>query len=80
MIEDILQDNWRQLRGRVQEIWIRLTDDDLDMINGRTDQLIRKLQERYGYAHRHAEQQVLYFIGYVEEEMYSMAPAANSGF
>ena len=37
-------------RGRVKEKWGKLTNDDLDVINGRRDQLEGKIQERYGIA------------------------------
>jgi uncharacterized protein YjbJ (UPF0337 family) len=76
--KDILEGNWKQIRGQVKEAWGRLTDDELDEINGRMDQLIGKLQERYGYTHQQAEQQVLYFMDYVEKELFSTQPAARS--
>ena len=41
---------WMQFRGRVKEQWGRLTDDDLDIIDGQREQLEGKLQERYGVA------------------------------
>ena len=44
--------NWKQFKGRVKEKWGRLTDDDLDVINGRQDQLEGKIQERYPYRSR----------------------------
>ena len=50
MNEDILKGQWKQLRGQIKEWWGRLTDDDLDKINGQRDQLIGKLQEGYGYS------------------------------
>jgi uncharacterized protein YjbJ (UPF0337 family) len=37
------------MKGKVREQWGKLTDDDLDQINGRREQLEGKLQERYGY-------------------------------
>jgi uncharacterized protein YjbJ (UPF0337 family) len=45
-----VEGNWKQFKGQVKEQWGKLTDDDLDQINGRRDQLEGKLQERYGYA------------------------------
>jgi uncharacterized protein YjbJ (UPF0337 family) len=58
MNEDILKGKWKQVRGRSKEWWGRLTDDDLDMIDGNRDQLIGKLQERYGYTKDRAAQEV----------------------
>ena len=45
---DIVEGNWKQLKGAVKEQWGRLTDDDLDVIAGRRDQLEGRIQERYG--------------------------------
>jgi uncharacterized protein YjbJ (UPF0337 family) len=45
-----VEGNWKQFKGKVKEQWGNLTDDDLDVIAGRRDQLEGKIQERYGYA------------------------------
>jgi uncharacterized protein YjbJ (UPF0337 family) len=49
MNQDIVKGQWKQIRGKAKEWWGKLTNDDLDLINGNRDQLIGKLQERYGY-------------------------------
>lgn len=58
MNKDILEGNWKQLKGKVKETWGNLTDDDLDVIAGKRDQLAGKLQERYGMARDAAETQI----------------------
>jgi uncharacterized protein YjbJ (UPF0337 family) len=45
-----LEGNWKQIKGKVKEKWGKLTDDDLDVINGSREQLEGKIQERYGFA------------------------------
>jgi uncharacterized protein YjbJ (UPF0337 family) len=45
-----IEGNWKQFKGRAKEKWGRLTDDDLDVINGRQEQLEGKIQDRYGFA------------------------------
>ncbi|WP_026620925.1 uncharacterized protein YjbJ (UPF0337 family) (plasmid) [Ensifer sp. WSM1721] len=45
---DRVEGNWKQIKGRVQEQWGLLTDDDLDQIAGRRELLEGKIQERYG--------------------------------
>ena len=52
---DQVQGNWVQLKGKAKEKWGKLTDDDLDVINGKRDQLIGKLQERYGFTKEQAQ-------------------------
>jgi uncharacterized protein YjbJ (UPF0337 family) len=47
-----------QLKGKVHEKWGKLTNDDLDIIQGRAEQLIGRVQERYGVARAEAERQV----------------------
>ena len=61
MNTDVLQGNWKQLRGRVKEMWGKITDDDLDRIDGKTDRLLGVLQERYGYARDKAEAELRRF-------------------
>jgi uncharacterized protein YjbJ (UPF0337 family) len=50
--------NWKQFKGKVQEKWGDLTNDDLDRIEGKRDQLIGLVQERYGIQKDIAEKQV----------------------
>jgi len=58
MHSDILEGKWLQIRGRVKEWWGKLTDDDLDKIEGKRDRLVGALQEKYGYAKRKAEEEI----------------------
>ncbi|MCK6371277.1 MAG: CsbD family protein [Gammaproteobacteria bacterium] len=50
--------NWKQVTGKARERWGKLTDDDLDVVAGRRDQLAGKIQERYGVARDEAERQL----------------------
>ena len=54
---DRVEGKWKQMRGSARAKWGRLTDDDLDLIAGHRDQLIGRLQERYGIARDEAEKQ-----------------------
>ena len=58
MNEDMLKGQWTQIKGRVREQWGKLTDDDLDRIQGKSEQLIGRLQERYGWAKEDAQREV----------------------
>jgi uncharacterized protein YjbJ (UPF0337 family) len=55
---DQVQGNWKQFRGKVKEQWGKLTDDQLDVIGGKRDQLVGKLQESYGIGKDEAERQI----------------------
>jgi len=52
---DRVEGNWKQFKGSVQEKWGKLTDDDLDVIEGKRTQLAGRLQQRYGVAKDQAE-------------------------
>jgi uncharacterized protein YjbJ (UPF0337 family) len=53
-----VEGNWKQFKGKVLEKWGDLTDDDLDRIAGRRDNLVGHIQETYGIAQEEAEAQV----------------------
>jgi uncharacterized protein YjbJ (UPF0337 family) len=58
MNSDQLQGKWKQVKGAVKERWGKLTDDDINVIDGKHDQLVGKIQERYGVAREAAQKQV----------------------
>lgn len=55
---DKVKGNWHQLKGSVRSQWGKLTDDDLERINGEHEKLVGIIQERYGIARDEAERQV----------------------
>ena len=55
---DRIEGNWKQVTGKVKVQWGKLTDDDIDVVAGRRDQLAGKIQERYGIAKDEAEKQL----------------------
>ena len=54
---DIVEGNWKQVKGAVREQWGKLTDSDLEQIAGKKDQLVGRIQERYGISRDAAQQQ-----------------------
>jgi uncharacterized protein YjbJ (UPF0337 family) len=55
---DRVEGNWKQVQGKFKEKWGKLTDDDLDVIAGKRDQLIGRIQKSYGIAKDQAEREV----------------------
>lgn len=53
-----LKGKWKQVRGDAKERWGKLTDDDLDVIDGKSDKLAGKIQERYGKTRDEADREV----------------------
>jgi uncharacterized protein YjbJ (UPF0337 family) len=46
---------WKQLSGEAKRQWGKLTDDDVQTIDGDREKLVGKLQERYGLQKEEAE-------------------------
>jgi uncharacterized protein YjbJ (UPF0337 family) len=55
---DQIEGNWKQFKGTARQKWGKLTNDDLDVIEGRRQELAGRLQERYGVAKDEAERQI----------------------
>lgn len=58
MNSDQLKGQWKQALGAAKEKWGKLTDDDLKVIEGNRDQLVGRIQERYGITREEAQKQV----------------------
>src|SRR5689334_4596266 len=69
MNKDVFQGQWNVLKGKVKEQWGKLTDDDIKEINGKREQLLGKIQKRYGYAKDKAETEINSFVEDLEEEL-----------
>ena len=69
MNRDWLEGNWKQARGKVRERWGKLTDDELDVIAGRRDQLVGRIQELYGNTRDQVERDL--------DEMFAAESRAN---
>ena len=72
---DQIEGNWKQVKGKAKEKWGKLTNDDLDVLAGKKDQLIGKIQERYGIAKSEAAKQVEDFGRTCEIETSSTSPS-----
>jgi uncharacterized protein YjbJ (UPF0337 family) len=59
---DVLTGKWKEIRGKAKQTWGKLTDNDLDRISGRFDELTGLVQQRYGYSKEQAEKEVTHFI------------------
>jgi uncharacterized protein YjbJ (UPF0337 family) len=58
MNKDILQGQWKQIRGQARTWWGKLTDSDLERVAGKFEILVGLLQERYGYTREQAANEV----------------------
>ena len=75
---DTVKGDWKQFKGKVKEQWGKLTDDELNQIAGKRDQLTGAIQKRYGIAKDEAEKQIKAFESKCGECSDSMSSAAHS--
>ena len=59
---DQIEGNWKQLKEKIKERWGKLTDNDLDVVAGKRDQFVGKLQERYGITIEQAQNEIEAFL------------------
>ena len=55
MNNDMFEGKWKQIRGQAKVWWGKLTDDDLEKVGGKMENLLGVLQEKYGYTRQQAE-------------------------
>ena len=58
MNKHILEGNWKELKGKAKEQWGKLTNDQLDVIDGKRDQLAGEIQKAYGISKDEAQKQI----------------------
>lgn len=58
MNSDIMQGNWKQLKGKAKTMWGKITDDDFDVMEGNREELSGKIQKAYGISRDEAEKQI----------------------
>ena len=76
---DRIEGNWKQFSGKVKQQWGKLTDDDLQVVEGRRVELVGKIQERYGIARDEAEKQVDSWMRNMQARLRSAAAVARCG-
>ena len=55
---DRIEGNWKEFKGKAQQQWGKLTNDDLDVLNGSREELEGVIQKRYGYAKDKAREEI----------------------
>ncbi|HET7315385.1 CsbD family protein [Salinisphaera sp.] len=58
MNDDKFEGQWSRMKGSVREHWGRLTDDDVEEVRGKRENLLGKIQERYGDTKESAEERL----------------------
>jgi uncharacterized protein YjbJ (UPF0337 family) len=74
---DRIEGNWKQFSGKVRQQWGKLTDDDLDVIDGRREELAGRIQEVYGVSKDEAEKQIDRFAGSLDTGTFDEVPGSR---
>lgn len=69
MNEDVLAGKWKQIKGGVKVAFAKLTDDDIAEVEGNSERMLGKLQERYGYTREDAESAWNKFVDSVDDKV-----------
>jgi uncharacterized protein YjbJ (UPF0337 family) len=78
MNKDVFQGKWKQIRGEAKAWWGKLTDDDLDRVAGKFEVFTGLLQEKYGYSHQRAIEEINRRVtGYEAGLKKKLVPVAN---
>jgi len=49
---------WHEFKGKLKEKWGKLTDHEIEQINGKMDQLSEQLQKKYGWIKEKADKEI----------------------
>ena len=66
---DILEGKWHELKGQARQQWAKITDDDLEKLSGKSEELAGVLQQRYGYGKAQAENEINDWLGKVQTKL-----------
>jgi len=76
---DQIEGKWKQMKGSVKQKWGKLTDDDLNIIAGKQDELAGKIQERYGITREEAAKQVREWSTTLKDENIDVGQQRRAG-
>ncbi|MFZ0592106.1 MAG: CsbD family protein [Bryobacteraceae bacterium] len=75
---DQVEGKWKQLKGSAKQRWGKLTDDDLTRISGKKDELVGRIQERYGITREEAQRQADLWSSQAQEAAATAKRAAGT--
>lgn len=77
MNTDIIQGEWTELKGKIKAKWGKLTDNEIDTLEGNIDQIKGKIQKTYGHSVDQAEKEFNEFKQSVGKKMEAVNPAKS---
>lgn len=73
MNDHVFKGKWKQIKGEVQREWGKLTENDLDMIEGEVTRLHGVIQEKYGHSADEVKEKVNSFLESLNDEDWDSA-------
>lgn len=77
MNKKIMQGKWRRMRGNLKMEWGRLTENDRRQLDGKLDQMLGLVQERYGYTQEGASKLLTHYLGDYSKRRHGTPPTAR---
>jgi len=74
---DRIEGHWKEVVGKVKEQWGKLTDDDIEVVAGRRDQLVGKIQQRYGVVKEEADKRIASWQREVSDDWFAKPKRPN---
>ena len=62
MNKDIIKGKWKEIKGQLKQQWGKLTDDDIEKMQGNYEELEGVLQKNYGYQKDQAQKEIEAFV------------------
>ena len=59
---DIVKGKWKEIKGKLRQQWGKFTDDDVAQMQGSYEELLGKIQKKYGYQEKQAREELDAFL------------------
>jgi len=71
--QDILEGKWHELKGQARQTFAKLTDDDVERLSGKMEELSGVLQQRYGYTKAKADTEINNWLKEADKKLHAVA-------
>ena len=71
--QDILEGKWHELKGQARQTFAKLTDDDVERLSGKAEELSGVLQQKYGYTKAQADTEINNWLKEADKKLHAKA-------
>jgi uncharacterized protein YjbJ (UPF0337 family) len=69
--QDILHGKWHELKGQARQTFAKLTDDDVERMSGKMEELSGVLQQKYGYNKAKADEEIKNWLKEADKKLHA---------